>query len=232
MSLDDIRTEHREWLAARNLLERPWFVLGSAPDPTIPEDMKHRAALIAINNVGITAQRLGLPPASLTFRNKNKEWKTLKGIEVPLVLWVCDRTPFQLKIKMMMIRAKLGEVRVMPRDHRKAVYSHMLGADHDNPDAIGKPSTGVFAVLYALFVGVPEIVLGGMSMNKQGYSYEYKKARMMHQDEDRFALETVARRFPQVSTSERVIHEAVGLPLYRPVDPASAGTEPLQKVHA
>ena len=70
MTLDEIRDDHRSWLRSHGLLERPWFVLGSAPNPTIPPGIADRAALICINNVGIAASRLGLRPADLTFRNK------------------------------------------------------------------------------------------------------------------------------------------------------------------
>ena len=214
MSLDKIRDEHRQWLGEHGLLDRPWFVLGSAPEPTIPPDLGDRAALICINNVGVTAARLGLPPADLTFRNKNKEWATLAGCKVPLVLWVCDRNPFQIFLKRLRIRAQLGEIRVMRRADREHVYTHMLKVGASELDEIGKPSTGVFAVLYALFVGIPEIILGGMSMDKQGYSHAFKRARMMHGAEDRFALETIARHYSCVTTTEATVAEATGLRLY------------------
>jgi hypothetical protein len=216
MTLEEIRDEHRSWLRSHGLLDRPWFVLGSAPNPTIPPGITDRAALICINNVGIAASRLGLRPADLTFRNKGKEWKTLAGVKVPLVLWVCDRTPWQILWKRFLIglRTELGEIRVMARNDRKYVYEHMLG-DPDGTSEVGKPSTGIFAVLYGLFAGVPEIILGGMSMDKQGYSHEAKRYRMMHGAEDRFALETIAARYPQVSTTETEVSEATGVPLYR-----------------
>jgi hypothetical protein len=214
MSLEKIRDEHRRWLDHHGLLRRPWFVLGSAPNPTIPHAITDRSALICINNVGITTSRLGLRPADLTFRNKNKEWKTLSGVKVPLVLWVCDRTPLQIRWKRFLIsrHSELGEIRVMPRNDRRHVYEQML--KRDGSEEIGKPSTGVFAVLYALFVGVPEIVLGGMSMDKQGYSYDSPRARMLHGAEDRFALERIAQRYPTVRTTEPVIAEGAGVPLY------------------
>jgi hypothetical protein len=192
-------------------------VLASAPNPRIPADITDRAALICINNVGIAAAGMGLPPASLTFRNKNKEWKTLAGCKIPLVLWVCDRTPLQMWWKKFLIgrRSELGEVRVMARDDRRYVYEHMLRDDAANGAEIGKPSTGIFAVLYGLFVGVPEIILAGMSLDKEGYSYNSPRARMLHGAEDRYALGQVAKHYPAVSTTEPVIAAETGIPLYR-----------------
>jgi hypothetical protein len=69
-------------------------------------------------------------------------------------------------------------------------------------------------VLYALFVGIPDVVLAGMSLDKQGYSYNAPRARMLHGVEDRFALERIARRYPAVRTTEPVIAEGTGVPLY------------------
>jgi len=215
MTLDRVRSEHRTWLSAHRLLDRPWFVLGSAPDPVIPPGITDDAALVCINNAGNAAARLGLPPAELTFRNKNKEWKSLSGCKVPLVLWVCDRTPLQIRWKRLFIgrRAELGEVRVLPREDRRQVYVTMLRDGAAREDAIGKPSTGVFAVLYGLFVGVPQIILAGMSIDKKGYSYDAPRARMLHGAEDRFALEQIARRYSNVSTTETVIAAETGIGL-------------------
>jgi hypothetical protein len=213
MSLESVRDEHRRWLDHHGLLHRPWLVLGSAPDPNVPPGLGDRA-LVCINNAGVAAARMGLPPANLTFRNKNKEWKSLSGHKVPLVLWVCDRTPFQMWLKRLVIRgADLGEIRVMARNDRREVYEHMLREASDAAE-IGKPSTGIFAVLYALFVGIPDVLLAGMSLDKQGYSYNAPRARMLHGVEDRFALERIARRYPAVRTTEPVIAEGTGVPLY------------------
>lgn len=215
MALDTIRDDHRRWLAGHGLLDRPWFVLCAAPNPTIPAGITDRAALVCINNVGVVTSRMGLRPADLTFRNKNKEWKTLAGVKVPLVLWVCDRTPWEMRMKRFFdVKAKLGEVRVMPRNDRAAVYTHML-RDEGVTEEVGKPSTGIFAVLYGLFVGIPEIILAGMSLDKKGYSYHAPRERMLHGVEDRFALETIAKKYPAVRTTEQIIADEIGIPLDR-----------------
>lgn len=213
--LDRIRDEHRRWLSAHGLLNRPWFVLGSAPDPTIPPAIATRAALVCVNNAGAAAARVGLPPADLTVRGKSKEWLALAECEVPLVLWVCDRNPLHLLWKRMFIRTRrLGEIRTMRRDVRRAVDLHVLGDGSADDERIEKPSTGVFAVIYGLFVGVPEVILAGMSMDKKGYSYDAPRARMLHGAEDRFALENFAARYPAVRTTEPVIAEETGIPLH------------------
>ena len=46
IDLDALRESNRRWLAPHGLLERPWFILASGPDPTIPPDITGRALLI------------------------------------------------------------------------------------------------------------------------------------------------------------------------------------------
>jgi hypothetical protein len=212
---DDLRERHRRWLARHHLLDRPWFVLGSAPNPTIPAGIADRAAIICINNAGFTAARQGLPPANLTFRNKSKEWKTLDGHQVPLVLWVCDRNPWHIFLKRLTIKAaRLSEIHTLRRNYRRAIDLKVLGdGKPEDEDTISKPSTGVFAVVYGLFVGVPEIILAGMSIDKEGYSHPASRVRMLHGAEDRFALTRIAERYPSVRTTEQAIHQETGIPL-------------------
>jgi hypothetical protein len=212
--LDRVQDQHRHWLSTHGLLDRPWFVLGSAPNPTLPPDIASRAAVICINNAGTTAARMGLPPADLTIRGKNKEWLALANCKVPLVLWITDRSPLHVLWKRMFIKtAGLGEIKTLRRDTRRAIDLHVLGSGCDDDERIEKPSTGIFALTYALLVGVPEIVLAGMSIDKKGYSYDAPRARMLHSTEDRFALEQIGARYRNVTTTESTIAGATGIPL-------------------
>ena len=225
-SVENIRADHRLWLGKHGLLDRPWFVLGSAPDPTIPPGIASHAALICINNAGATAARLGLPPASLTIRNRNKEWASVAGQAMPLVLWMTDKNALSLWWTLLLrSKARVGEVRVMGTGDRQRMLSDVLGVDLSEVGTVHKPSTGVFAVLYGLSVGVPEIVVGGMSVDKKGYSYEAPPARMLHAEEDRFVLQKIAESYSSVRTTEPIIADQTGIPLIRSAD-AAAGEPP------
>ena len=217
ISLDRVRDEQRRWLAAHGLLDRPWFVLGSAPNPTVPEAIASRAAIVCINNAGVTGKRMGLPPAGLTFRNTNKEWNSVAGCTLPLVLWMSNKNPLQVYwTKRVVAKATVvGEIRTMRTRVRRAIFTELLGSDLLEVGRKHKPSTGIFAVLYGLFVGVPELILGGVSMEGDGYSYGTLPGIQHHRDEDRFAMQLLARRYPQVRTTEAAVAEQTGLPLYR-----------------
>ena len=223
-SLETIRDEHRAWLGKHGLLDRPWFVLGSAPEPTIPTDIADRAALVCINNAAATAARLGLPPPSLTFRNPAKEWNSVAGIKLPLVLWVSNKSPWGIFwAKLFFAKARVGEIRAMSKNDRTALFTHVLGTDLSGVGQLHKPSTGIFAALYGLFMGAPEIVLAGLSMERDGYSYGSLPGIQKHREEDRLALRILAERYPQVSTTERDVSEQTGVPLFSSVAAAASG---------
>jgi hypothetical protein len=215
VNLDAVRDEHRRWLGRHGLLDRPWLVLGSAPEPTLPKDLVRHSALICINSAGATAARLGLPPADLTIRNKKKDWSALTNCKVPVMLWLCDR--HQLAILWTRLIRKtggLGEIRTMGRYVRRAVDFSVLGdGTAEEPRSIGKTSTGVFAAIYAQFVGVPGVALAGMSIDKQGYSYDSPPQGISHVAEDLFALRRIAERYPSIRTTETVIADSSGIPL-------------------
>jgi hypothetical protein len=211
--IEKIREKERRWLGKHGLLERPWFILASAPDPTIPAGITDSAALICINNAVATAARVGLRPADLTFRAGHKEWQSAAGCTLPLVLWLSDDF-FRFYRRTLFSRAKVKEFRMMRLDARQQVTTHMLESDLADVGRKHKPSTGIFAVLYALFTGVPQIVLGGVSVDKDGYSYGSLPGIQVHRDEDLFAMQLIAERYPAVTTSEREVSEKTGLLLF------------------
>jgi hypothetical protein len=215
MSLESVKERNRQWLASRGLLARPWLVLGSAPNPSIPTDLAKRAELVCINNAGATAARLGLPPASLTVRNSNKEWNSVAGCTMPLVLWMSNANPVEVYwTKLFKAKAHVGEIRAMNKAVRAEITDDILGSGVAEVGRMHKPSTGIFAALYGLFTGAPAIILAGLSMEGDGYSYGTLAGIQHHRDEDLFAMRILAARYPSVSTTERDVSERTGIPMF------------------
>ena len=214
-SLAAIRERHRHWLGRHDLLGQPWFVLGSAPEPTIPRRALQETILVCINNSGATAAQLGLPPARLTVRNRNKEWASVAGLQIPLVLWLSDKNRFQVYwTRLLKARSRLGEIRTIPTQERYDICTSMLGNDLLSIGAMNKTSTGIFAAVYGLFLGVPEVILGGISVDKDGYSYSSAPGVQRHRTEDSFALKTLASRGEGLRTAEADLAAKMGIPLY------------------
>ena len=217
IDLDELREGNRRWLGPHGLLDRPWFILASGPDPTIPRDIAERALLVCINNAPATAARMGLGSPRLTFRNPNKEWKSVAGCKLPLILWLSNkRSPEVIWLKLFTARGIAGEIRTMRKSTRDVLNRHFLGSALGNVGQMHKPSTALFAVFYGLFVGAPEIILGGVTLEKDGYSYTTALPGIhKHRDEDFAAMQLIAARYRTVSTSEAEVAKATHLPLYR-----------------
>ena len=61
-------------------------------------------------------------------RNRNKEWRSVAGCTLPLVLWMTDRKFLQVQWKRLSIsRSKVGEIRTLRSAERQHIYTHMLG---------------------------------------------------------------------------------------------------------
>jgi hypothetical protein len=116
---------------------------------------------VCINNAGATAARLGLPPASLTVRNSNKEWNSVAGCSMPLVLWMSNANAIEVYwTKHFKAKAAVGEIRAMNKAVRAEITDHILGSGVQEVGRMHKPSTGIFAALYGLFIGAPAICPG------------------------------------------------------------------------
>jgi hypothetical protein len=215
MQLDLVKERNRRWLASRGLLRGHGSSFGSAPDPTIPAGLAGGAELVCINNAGATAARLGLPPASLTVRNSNKEWNSVAGCSMPLVLWMSNANAIEVYwTKHFKAKAAVGEIRAMNKAVRAEITDHILGSGVQEVGRMHKPSTGIFAALYGLFIGAPAIILAGLSMEGDGYSYGTLAGIQHHRDEDLFAMRILAARYPSVSTTERDVSERTGIPMF------------------
>lgn len=219
MSLERVRNEHRRWLTRHGLLYRPWFVLASAPEPTIPSDITRHAAIICVNNAGLTATRIGLPSAELTISSRHKDWTPAEHLSLPLLLWVTNDTLWMYlrkRLKIAVVSRKQFETRRhLRKTVRRGIEASLLGDEIQRIGKKHKPSTGIFAVLYGIFVGVPEIILSGFSIDTEGYSYGSLPGLQLHRDEDRFAMRMMASCYPSVRTTEIEVAKRTGIPLYR-----------------
>jgi hypothetical protein len=206
-----LKRYHREWLGARGLLDRPWLILGSAPQPTIPSHRPAGCAYVYVKYAGRSAKRHGLPPADLTFTTVWQSSDRMKDIAVDNIIW---------------LRPKLGLAGRVRRAFglRATRISDMLGRERDAyvMETLGslfaqeerRPSNGIGLISFALAQGVPQIIIAGISVDVAGHEYDDLKRRRRHSREDIAALKRVAERYPFVSTTERRLSEETGLPLY------------------
>lgn len=215
VDLQAFRDQHRAWLAKLGILDKPWLLFGSAPDPTLPPDILKNCARVDINNSGKMANMLGLPPADLTFRKKKKSWEEHPYVRTRGLLWLHTRPLWVMHLKLLLkpnVRYKTL-MRATKAD-REAIVNLMSGGLPEAIGDVGKVTNGVACLCYALFMGVPSVTLSGFSLTKMGHSYNDKGSTRRQIEEDTYVL-TQLRDRGNIFTTEQDLAEHIGLPLVR-----------------
>lgn len=205
---------HSAWLDHLGLLHKPWLVLGSAPEPTLPPELVSTHVRVDINNAGRTAAALGLGRADLTLRAKHKSWEEHPHLDTRGLLWV-HTWPSAL-LRLLLIGKPygyIGSVVSLKRDERHAIVTHVTGASVSGIGDLGKVSNGVAAICYALLLDVPQIVVAGMSLSKAGHSYDQLQRERRQVDEDTFILGLLKHQ-DRLWTSEPNLATDAGLRLW------------------
>lgn len=211
---DRFLSAHRGWLKRRGLLDRPWFVLGSAPSPTIPGRLPDGTAFVHVKYAGRSAKALGLPPGDLSFLLDKTREQDVEGLHLDNILRMRKR---HNAATLFALYAPLGTFRECAITHqeRDDAVIGTLGSLFGGIGVEKRPSNGVALLCYAIAVGVPQIIVAGLSLDSDGYAYDPAARTRRHVPEDRAALKAAAMRYPQLVTSEPSLHAATGLALYR-----------------
>jgi len=217
---DDVREKHRAWLAKLGILDRPWLIFGAAPTPTLPAGIFETHARIDINNSGRAAQELGLGAADLTFRKRSKPWAEHQDLHTRGLIWYRNAPLLLIKLELALKRrAKVSHLMKMTRMERDTIVDIMAGTDMRSVGSRGKATNGIAAACYALYMGVPEVVLAGVSLSKNGHSYNTVGKKRLQTDEDRLVLSRI-REAPTLFTTEPDLAAEAGLKLWQDSHPA------------
>ncbi|KAB0682763.1 hypothetical protein [Aureimonas leprariae] len=215
--LDRFARSQRRWLGGLDMLDRPWYVLGGAPQPTLYPELARSYARVDINNSGLTADRLGLGPADLTIRRAKVNWTVHPTLSTHGLIWF-TRTPaslLRLRLATKHRRVTAGSVMRIAKPDRFKVVAAVIGAEVRSVGSHGYPSNGIVAACYGLYFGVPEIVLTGVSLARQGHSYDTLNRPRRQVEEDTFALARLAGN-ARVATTEPELADATGMRLWTP----------------
>lgn len=213
-AMNALRDEYRDWLSRLGILERPWIILGSAPNPTIPLDLVDNAARVDINNAGRTAANLGLGRADLTVRREKKAWSEHEYLDTRGLLWVHRGPVLRMRWEIFWnTKGKVDSIFRWSRKQREATVNAVAGDGVGEIGQRGKATTGVAAACYGLFVGVPKIVMCGFSIDAAGHSYDDLNRPRLQVEEDLFVLQRICGR-PELHTTEPDFAAATGLKLW------------------
>ncbi len=206
---------HHKWLELQGLLGRPWFMLGSAPEPTAPRTLPERTVYAYIKFAGRSARMHGLPPADITLLTRWKELQRAARLDLKLVLRLRPSLTYRGRLNRIAGRTGMAESQLTSAE-RDAYMIAALGSLFSGVGQEKRPSNGIAMICFALAHGVERIVISGLSFDMSGHEYERSNTPRRHAAEDRAALQEMARRYPLVSTTEESVHRATSLPLYRP----------------
>lgn len=214
MSIEDLRERQRAWLRPMGVLDRPWLVLGSAPEPALPADFLRASVRLDVNNAGRLAKSRGLGRADLTFRSKTRAWSEHPSLSTRGLVWVHSEPLLLMRLRLLLRpRVRVDRLMRMSRHERDGMVRQIAGASPEEAGGeIGKVTNGVAAVCYALLVGVTEVVVAGISLSKGGRSHDDLNWKRMQVTEDRFVLSRLASN-PALATTEADLAAETGIRL-------------------
>jgi hypothetical protein len=214
--LAEFRRYQLRWLAAAHLLDRPWFIFASAPNPTLPTNLPKDCAHVYINFSGQEAKARKMPSADLILIKRKRRAEQLRGLRAARVIQVSQ---YQLDVDRYRLLQRLCRYRLpmmrVSKPERKRLAHGIIGDVFSGVGDDGNLSNGAILVLYAILMGVPQIILAGFSVTKNGHSHTNDLTRFrMHKEEDSECFKFVAANYDHVSTTEMDLHNSTGLRLW------------------
>ena len=214
--LAEFRRYQLRWLASANLLDRPWFIFASAPNPTVPINLPQGCAHVYINFSGQEAKARNLPSADLILIKRKRRKEQLRGLFARRVIQVSQ---YQLDVDRYRILQKIFRYRLpmmrVSKPERKRLAQAIIGDVYSGVGEDGNLSNGAILVLYAILMGIPQIILSGFSVTKNGHSHTNDLTRFrMHKEEDTACFKFIATNYSQVSTTEADLQNSTSIPLW------------------
>ncbi len=210
--------------------DRPCLVLGSAPEPTLPENLRKKTTLVCVNGSGWSAKQAGWGSPSLTVMlgslltadHTVRDREALRGLDTDTLTlihsWPRGRSlsEIQTKRRLKELGYSCNRLVAISKRKRNKVLRRMIGHRIDGPGSDDRPSNGVLAACLALWRGSPEVVLAGFSLRQDGHSYDSQSVRKRHhRAADREAIASLLTRGFSVSATEPELASALGLKLIR-----------------
>ncbi len=213
-NMERIIDRYGTWIEELGIRNRPWLILGSAPDPTVPMELVNSHARIDINNAGKTAAAMGLKRADLTFRTKKKSWDEHSHVDTRGLIWLHAQPAFILRLRLLnKPYDHIGKIVGLSRIDRDAIVVHVAGTSVKSIGDVGKVTNGIAAACLGLLLGVPIVVLAGISLSNVGHSYDQLDRPRRQVGEDAFILERL-RSLPELWTTEKDLASEAGLKLW------------------
>lgn len=204
---------------------KPVMVLGSAPGTQLPQGWRTDHALITVNAAQVVGTQLGLNdpdiavitgtlmgelPANVAAKAQLRDKATGTILYIDrLVIWKVGRKLLE------QMNYRFDEALVMTHEARNHIMQQVIGENLGmGRDASERVSNGIFAILLAIHLGYPQIVIAGINPGSSGHAYDSNNAPREHSDPDAHALQLIARQHRNVYAAAPELAAKFGLPLW------------------
>lgn len=206
----------------------PCVVLGSAPNPHPPRTLKGKYNLVCVNCSGHIAKEYNLGDPVLTISwvglllfEKNKIHRVLlKDLITDKLIILVNHKKFKIskkevKERLSSVGYQYNHIKIIDIEQREDIVASIIGKENEASKEACKVSTGLFAVCYALYHGISDVIISGISISKPGHAYsnENYPKWVGHIFADREALVKMRKKRLPVKTTESELAEETGLEL-------------------
>lgn len=222
-------SEHRAWFETLRpaVANRPCLVVGSAPDPTFPQD-PGGASILCVNCAGFSAAQHGLAPPDITFLRTKKlvssrkllDREALRGLSTRHLVLVRSADegggPESYTGTLARLDYRYETIAVISTRERVAFIAEVIGqrfglGGRDET----KISSGLSAVCLAFALGASQVVLCGISLESEGLSYVDHPCPRHHKKPDAEGIACMLGKGLPLRTCEPGLASTTGLPLAR-----------------
>ena len=211
---------------------RPCLVIGSAPDPVIPQ--LDNPFIVCVNGSVHSAYRYCSRPPDLTYLNgalfadenlySEATRGALRGKNLGDLL-IARNAIKQGLATLREIECTHGESHALSKYDKRVILGESFGASSTGIYPLdANVSNGLFMAAYARWCCDSPVVLAGFSMNsRHEYSQNSELSPRGHLIEDRIFFNHIARLDFRIFTTSQTLHEQFGVRIWRDSAPSKSG---------
>ena len=205
--------------------KREFLVLGSAPQTTISPQLLGERKLICVNGSGWSARKHQLPEPELTvisaallrtilrYQGTQKALRGLHTKKLLLITFGNDRESSEQMLRE--LGYSYNSLQTMSFLERAYLIEAVTGVRRFGYKRADRISNGLVAACYAIASGAAELILSGISAEHEGgHPYQSTEKTNPHHENDRAAIEILAKKYKFIKTTEASLSTTTGLPLH------------------
>lgn len=210
-------------------VEADVFVIGSAPDPSVPTDLLKSATIFSVNGSQAALDQYGVSRPHFTFMRSNMSGQrdantatldALRGRQTETLVIVAassKNTDVQFKQQRQSlsdIGYEFDNLYFLRKSHRYQIASGGRTKLQSMLVSRYGASMGICGIMSGLYMGADRVFFAGLSFRTAGHSYNSLALARRHVEEDAKVLKRARQRGDAILTCDSAFSEDSGIPLY------------------